>query len=109
MDAHLTFKEHHNWCMKMARAAEARLRTFTRMHGIVPAQVRAVQIACVQAIALHGIELWWDPKATGRPKDLRLLLDRQARSALGALPTTPLGALLRDSGLTPAPVALDSR
>jgi len=25
MDAHLTFKEHHNQCMKKARAAEARL------------------------------------------------------------------------------------
>jgi hypothetical protein len=25
MDAHLTFKEHHNRCMKTARAAEARL------------------------------------------------------------------------------------
>jgi hypothetical protein len=28
---------------------------------------------------------------------------------VGALPTTPLGPLMRDSGVTPAPVALDSR
>jgi len=28
---------------------------------------------------------------------------------LGALPTTPRGALMRESGLTPAPVTLDSR
>jgi len=33
----------------------------------------------------------------------------QLSASLGALPTTPLGALMRDSGLTPAPVALDSR
>ena len=89
MDAHLTFKQHHNRCMKKARAAEARLR--------------------VQAVALYGSELLWDPKEIGRREDLQLLLNRQARSTLGALPTTPLGPLMRDSGLTPAPVALDSR
>ena len=109
MDAHLTFKEHHNRCMKKARAAEARLRALTRMHGIIPERVRAIQFACIQAVALYGSELWWDQKETGRREDLQLLLDRQARSTLSALPTTPLGALMRDSGLTPAPVVLDSR
>jgi hypothetical protein len=109
MDAHLTFKEHHNRCMKKARAAEARLRVLTRMHGIVPEPVRAVQIACVQAVTLYGSELWWDPKEIGRREDLQLLLNRQARSTLGALPTTPLGPLMRDSGLTQVPVALNSR
>jgi hypothetical protein len=62
MDAHLTFKEHHNRCMKNPRAAEARLRTLTKTYGVVPESVRAVQIACVQAVALYGSELWWDPK-----------------------------------------------
>jgi hypothetical protein len=58
MDAHLTFKEHHNRCMKKARAAETRLRSLTRTYAVVPACVRAVQIACVQAVALYGSELW---------------------------------------------------
>jgi len=62
MDGNLTFKEHHNRCMNKARAAEPRLRVLTRMHGIVPERVRAVQIGCVQAVALYGSELWWDPK-----------------------------------------------
>jgi hypothetical protein len=62
------------------------------MHGIVPERVRAVQIACVQVVALYGSELWWDPRETGRRDDLQLLLNRQARSTLGALPTTLLGA-----------------
>jgi len=57
MDAHLTFKEHHNRCMKLARAAEARLRVLKKMHGIIPDRVRAVQIACVQAVALYGSDL----------------------------------------------------
>jgi hypothetical protein len=109
MDAHLTFKEHHNRCMKKARAAEARLRTLTKTYGVVPESVRAVQVVCVQAVALYGSELWWDPREVGRRDDLQLLLNRQARSILGALPTTARGALMRESGLTPAPVILDSR
>jgi len=109
MDAHVTFNGQHNRCMKKARAAEARLRTLTTTYGIVPESVTAVQVACVQAVALCGSELWWDPKEAGRRDDLQLLLNRQARSILGALPTTPRGALMRESGLTPAPVVLDSR
>jgi hypothetical protein len=44
MDARLRFKEHHNRCIKKARAAEDRLRVLTKMHGIIPERVRAVQI-----------------------------------------------------------------
>ena len=109
MYAHLTFKEHHNRCMRKARAAEARQGALTRMHGIIPEPVRAVQIACVQAVALYGSELWWDPREIGRREDLQLLLNWQPRSTLGALPTTPMGALMRESGLTPTPVALNTR
>jgi len=94
--------------MKKARAAEARLRTLTRTHGIVLERVRAVQIACIQAVMLYGSELWWDPREIGRREDLQLVLNLQARSNLGALPTTPLGAPMRESGLTPAAVALDA-
>jgi hypothetical protein len=39
MDAHLTFKEHHNHCMKRSSAAEAQLLLRLRMHGIIPEQV----------------------------------------------------------------------
>ena len=52
MHTHLTFQEHHNRCMKKARAAAARLGVITTMHGIIPERVRAVQIACIQAVAL---------------------------------------------------------
>ena len=109
MDAHLSFKEHHNRCMKEAGAADARLRVLKRMHGIVPQCVRAVQIACVQAVALYGFELWRNPQEIGRRGDLQLLLNWQARSILGALPMTPMGELRGESGLTPAPVTLDAR
>jgi len=95
--------------MKKAKAADARLRTQTTTYGIVPESVRAVQVACVQVVALYGSALWWDAKEAGRRDDLQLLLNRQARSILGALPSTPQGALMTESGLTPAPVVLDSR
>jgi len=75
MDGHLSFKEHYNRCMKKARAAEARLRTLTKIYGVVPESVRAVQVACVQAVALYGSKLWWDPREVGRQDDLQLLLN----------------------------------
>jgi len=89
MDAHLTLKEHHNRCMKKARAAEPRLRTLTMPYGVVPERVRAVQVACIQAVALNWGELWWDPSQAGRRDDLQLFLNRQTRSIRGALLTTP--------------------
>jgi hypothetical protein len=58
MDARLTFKEHHNRCMQKARAAEVRLRTLTKTYGVVPESVRVIEIACVQAVAPYGSELW---------------------------------------------------
>jgi len=58
MDAHLTFKEHHNRCMKKPTATEARLRTLTKTYSVVPESIRAIQVACVQAVALCGSELW---------------------------------------------------
>jgi len=86
-----------------------RHRTFTKTYGVVAESILDVQVVCVPAVALYGSELWWDPKEVGRRDDLQLLLNQQARSILGALPTTPRGALIRESGLTPAPVMLDSR
>jgi len=66
MDAHLTFKEYHNRCMKKARAAEAHLRSLTKTYAVVSACVRAVLVAYIQAVALYGSELWWDPKEVRR-------------------------------------------
>ena len=62
MDAQLMFTEHHNRCMKNLRAAEERLWSLTRMHGVVPACAQAVMVGCIEAITLYRCELWWDPK-----------------------------------------------
>ena len=80
--------------MKKARAAEARLRTLTKTYGVLPEISRAVQVPRVQAVALYGSELWSDPSEVCRRDALQLLLNRQARSILGALLTTLQGALM---------------
>jgi len=109
MEAHLTFNEMHIRCMEMCNSAEARLRTLTKTYGLVPESIRAIQMVCVTAVALYGTELWWDPREVGRQEDLQLLLNRQAKSIIGALPTTEQGALMRESGLPLAVVILDAR
>jgi len=45
MDANLTFKGHLNCCMKKAKAAEACLLSLEKPYEVVPAGVRAVQVA----------------------------------------------------------------
>jgi hypothetical protein len=91
MDVHLTFKKHHNRCIKKARAAEPRLRTITKSYRVVPESVSSIQIVCTQAVALHRSEPWWDPKDVGGRDDLQIFLNQHARSILSALPTTPWG------------------
>ena len=75
MDAHLTFKEHHNRCMKEARAAEARFRTLTNTYSGFCESVQAIHVACVQAVSLYGRELWWEPTQVGMRDDLQCLLN----------------------------------
>jgi len=70
MDGHLTLKEHHHRSMKKAVAAEARLRTLTQTCGVVPESVGAVKLACVQAVAQYGSELWWDPNCCDEPVEM---------------------------------------
>jgi len=101
--------EHHNQCVKKARAAKVRLRTLTKTFRIVPDNVRVIQLASAQAVALYASELWWDPEKVGCRDDLQLLLDPQATSVLGALPTTLPGALMSESARSHKPVVLDSR
>jgi hypothetical protein len=109
MDADLTFTEHHNRCIKKDRAADARLGTLIKTYSFNPESIRAVQVPCIQVAALYGNKLRWDPSEVGRRDYLQLLLNRQARSILGVLPTTPQGALMRELGLTLVIVILDSR
>jgi len=101
--------KHDNRCMMESRAAQGRLRNCTETYGVVLESVRAIQVASSQVVSLYSRELWWNPKELGRRAGLQHLLNHQAKSVLGALPMTPRGALLRESGLTQMPEMLDSR
>jgi hypothetical protein len=58
--------------MSKAYRAEARVRSLRRKLGLSPENVRKIQVAAVQAVALYGAELWWDEtKNIARATDLR--------------------------------------
>jgi ribonuclease HI len=108
LDSGLTLKTHYLTRLQKARTAEARLRTLCRTQGLAPGLVRRIQIAAIQATALYGAELWWQGQKD-RQRGLQLLINRQARAITGALRSTPIGPLLREAGVGPAEVLLDTR
>jgi hypothetical protein len=50
--------------MSRVKAAEARLKGISNSSWLAPRLVRRIQIAAVQATALHGAELWWRDQKT---------------------------------------------
>jgi phage terminase small subunit len=60
IDSHLSLKEHQNTMMSKAYRAEARVRSLRGKFGLSPENVRKIQVAAVQAVALYEVELWWD-------------------------------------------------
>jgi ribonuclease HI len=110
LDSHLTLQEHHNKMMNKARRAEARVRSLGGKFGLTPENVRKIQIAAVQAVALYGSELWWGESGmTRRMDDLQKLVNRQAQSITGMLKSTPAGPLVKEAGLRPAKSLLSNR
>jgi hypothetical protein len=84
------------------------VRSLVGKFGLTSANVRRIQVAAVQAVALYGAELWWDGQKERR-EDIQLLVNRQARAITGALPPTALGPLIKESGLRSAESLLNNR
>jgi hypothetical protein len=93
-----------------ARAAQAALRSLPvcRSKGLNPSNAHKVQVACIQAVALYGSEVWWKGQKN-RIDDLQRMVNQQARDITGCLHTTPLGPLLKEAGLRPAESLLENR
>jgi ribonuclease HI len=108
LDSQLLLTHHHRIRLAKAKQAEARVRSLVGKFGLTPANVRRVQVAAVQAVALYGAELWWDGQK-GRRDDIHLMVNRQARAITGALPPTALGPLIKESGLRSAESLLNNR
>ena len=62
----------------------------------------------MQSVALYGAELWWKGHKHYQ-KDLRKLINRQARSITGMYQSSPIFPLMSESGLLPAHILLDFR
>jgi hypothetical protein len=99
--------------MGKARKAQHRLRRLTGNMGLVPENVRRTQVACVQAVALYGSELWWkgegEKGTIGRASDIQSLTNQQARAITGCFKSTNAGQLVLMSGLRPAHSLLNNR
>ena len=71
--------------------------------GLIPDGIRRTQVACVQAVALYGSELWWkgeDVHGTiGKANDLQKLVNQQARAVTGSIRSMNQGELMLESGL----------
>jgi len=113
LDSHLTLKDHQRAMMKKGRKALVRLRRLAGQMGLTSGNCRKVMTACVQSVAMYGIELWW--KGKGKPGmssgagELQKLVNQEARAVTGRFRTTNLGALAMESGLRPAAAQLDNR
>jgi hypothetical protein len=80
--------------------AEPRVRSLQGKFGLLPDNVRTIQVAALQAVALYGVELWWDETKNYSPTtDLQKLGNRQSRSITGMLRTTPIGPLGKEARL----------
>jgi len=69
--------------------------------------------ACIQSAGMFGSELRWKGDHTtytkGRPEELQLLVNQEARATTGYSQTTTLGALSMESGLRAATMQLENR
>jgi ribonuclease HI len=109
LDPGLLMSDNRRKCIARARKAEAALRGLVGRNGVPPAAARNLQTAIVQSTMLYASELTWTGQEGPMSREYQLAINRMARSTLGCLPSTPLGALARESGLTPAHPLLDYR
>jgi hypothetical protein len=108
IDSALRLTAHRDKCMARARMAENRLRRLVSKYGVPPASAWNIQIAIIQSTLMYGAKLSWNGKKP-EAKDYQLAINRMARGTTGMLPSTPLGTLIAESGLTPVTALLDHR
>ena len=108
LDSQLSFAAHHNVMMRKARAAQRQLKGLSTQRGLTAGNVRKVQVACIQAIALYGSEVWWKGQKN-RLEDIQRMVNQQAREITGCLRTTPIGPMVKEAGLRPAVSLVENR
>jgi len=88
------------------------LKQLTGQMGLSLANCRRVISACIQSVAMFGVELWYKGdnirRTTGRTEELQLLVNREAWATMGAFRMTNLGALSMESRLRRATNQLEN-
>ncbi len=94
--------------MTKAKSVEIQIKHLSATYGLAPGLVRRIQIAAIQSVALYGAEIWWKRQKNHEHK-VQQLINHQARAIAGMYPSTPIQALISESGLVPARILLDHR
>jgi len=108
LDPALKMNVNRRKCINRAKAAAARLQGLVGRNGIPPSSARNLQLAIIQSTMMYVSELTWTGKGP-MENEYQLAINQMARQTLGCLPSTPLGALMRESNLTPAAALLNHR
>lgn len=109
LDPKLSFKTHFIKRLTSAKAALQRVKGLSGSYGGLPMRLmRRIAVAAVNSIALYGAEVWWRGQQD-RAKRLQMLLNSQARTITGLLPSTPISTLLSAACLPRAKELLDYR
>jgi hypothetical protein len=94
LDPKLSFKTHFTKRLASATGALQRIKGLSGSHGGLPMRLmQRVVVVAVNSVALHGAEVW-RRRQQDCAKRLQLLLNSQARSITGLLPSTPIPTLL---------------
>jgi len=108
LDPQLRLTTNRRKCIQRAKAASARLKGLVGQNGIPPSSARNLQTAIIQSTMIYASELTWTGKGP-MEREYQLAINQMARNTLGCLPSIPLGALIRESNLTPVASLLNHR
>ena len=103
LDFQLMLQEHHATRFKDGCNAMVWMKWLAWQLVLSSENCRKVMTACIQSVAMFGVELWWEgtekQDTIGRVNELQLLVNRQTRATTGCFRTTNLGVLSMESGL----------
>lgn len=121
-DRKLTFKYHvKTQAAKAVKVSKALSSLGNTVRGVPPKLLRQATVACVLPVAYYAAETWWPGRTRPGPKRpitnrvdglicaLTRVVLTAARAILPVYCTTPTAVLLRESGLPPPEIALNTQ
>ena len=108
-DRKLSFKEHiRRACQRCRVVTDHVKRLYNTVKGAQPALLRQTFQVIAFASLFYGAETWYGPKTSKWAIDqVQRAVNRAARAVLPVYKTTPVPALLRETGWAPATIWLE--